>query len=133
MECPRCKAPIDTAPGPGGFILCPGCGVRLMAKADALRTAGGTTSGGTSTGGAPPQNPAGAVPPGAPAKKIPRIGEETARSGKVAQRLEDKPPEKPHPATTSDAGSRALERVLEELQALRDGQEQILVLLRAGA
>jgi CheY-like chemotaxis protein len=104
-----------------------------MAKADALRTAGGTTSGGTSTGGAPPQNPAATLPPGTPLKKIPRIGEETARSGKVAQRLEDKPPEKPHPATTSDAGSRALERVLEELQALRDGQEQILVLLRAGA
>jgi CheY-like chemotaxis protein len=133
MECPRCKAPINMLPDPGGFILCPGCGVRLMAKSDALRTAGGTTSGGTTTGGASPQNPSATLPPGTPLKKIPRIGEDTARSGKVPKKAPDKPPEKaPAPATASLETS-ALERVLEELEALRHGQEQILTLLRAGA
>jgi len=125
MECPRCKAPINTVPDPGGFILCPGCGVRLMAKADALRTAGGTTSaGGTTTGGARPQNPSATLPPGTPLKKIPRVGEDTARSGKVPKMGGDKGP-------TLEMG--AYERLLEEVQALRQGQEQILALLRAGA
>src|SRR5262249_17109566 len=133
MECPRCKAPITTLPDPGGFILCPGCGVRLMAKSDALRTAGGTTSGGTTTGGASPQNPSSTLPPGTPLKRIPRIGEDTARSGKVVKNAPDKPPEKaPAPAPASLEPS-ALERVLEELEALRHGQEQILTLLRASA
>jgi CheY-like chemotaxis protein len=133
MECPRCKAPIDMLPDPGGFILCPGCGVRLMAKSDALRTAGGTTSGGASTAGAPrPQNPSATLPPGTPLKKIPRPGEDTARTGKVAKKGADKAPEKPHsPTPATDAG--AFERVLDELEALRHGQEQILALLRAGA
>jgi CheY-like chemotaxis protein len=136
MECPRCKAPISSLPDPGGFILCPGCGVRLMARADALRTAGGTTSNGPAAAPPKPQSPSATLPPGTPLKKIPRLGEDTARSGKVAKKGDEKeagkPAEKPKPPASPDAGA-AFERVLDELEALRRGQEQILALLRAGA
>src|SRR2546422_588691 len=44
MQCPRCRADIDVLPDPGGSIVCPGCGARLMTRPtarvgeDTLRT-----------------------------------------------------------------------------------------------
>lgn len=122
MECPRCHASIEALPDPGGFILCPGCGVRLMTKADALRTAGGTTSPPAPPAAPPRQNPAATLPPGTPLKKIPRPGEDTARTGKGVKKGDKGP--------TLEMG--AYERLLEEVQALRAGQEEILSLLRRG-
>jgi CheY-like chemotaxis protein len=138
MQCPRCRAPINAPPDPGGFILCPGCGVRLMTKSDALRTAGGTASP-ASPGPAPTlpaaaiataptpfsassPNPAHTLPPGTPLKKIPRPGEETARTGKGVKKADRQAHE-----------TGAFERLLEEIQALRETQQEILALLRSGA
>jgi CheY-like chemotaxis protein len=141
MQCPRCRAPITSPPDPGGFILCPGCGVRLMTKADALRTAGGTTSPAAAPTPVVPPHPAAAdptaptptarpafhdpastLPPGSGVKKIPRPGEETARTGKGVKK--DKGP-------TLETGP--FERLLEEIHAVRETQQEILSLLkRAG-
>jgi CheY-like chemotaxis protein len=106
-----------------------------MTKADALRTGGGTTTSSpgpvpaaatatapTPVADAPPQNPAHTLPPGTPLKKIPRPGEETARSGK-GFRKGDKGP---------TADSPPFERLLEEIQAVRETQQEILALLRKG-
>jgi CheY-like chemotaxis protein len=138
MQCPRCRAPITSAPDPGGFILCPGCGVRLMTKADALRTGGGTTSPApppiaphlpaevtapTPIVQAPLPKPGDTLPPGTPIKRIPRPGEETARSGKGVKKADKGP--------TFESGP--FERLLEEIHALRETQQEILALLkRAG-
>ena len=37
MLCPRCRTDIDVLPDPGGSILCPGCGARLMTRPAAAR------------------------------------------------------------------------------------------------
>ncbi len=123
MVCPRCRAPITAPPDPGGFILCPGCGVRLMAKADALRTAGGTTSPVSPAPAASAPNPAHTLPPGTLLKKIPRPGEDTARAGRGSKKGDQGPSLEMGP----------FERLLEEIQAVREVQEQILSLLRGGA
>ncbi len=106
-----------------------------MTKADALRTGGGTTSPASAASPSSPPaaapaapaatrvNPAHTLPPGTPLKKIPRPGEETARTGKGVKK-DDK-------GAPLEAG--AFERLLEEIQAVREIQEQILVLLRRGA
>ena len=107
MQCPRCRAPITTAPDPGGFLICPGCGARL-----------------TTRPAAPPRssNPNATLPPGTPLKKIPRPGEDTARAKKPPEAAPLVPEPEP-PAT--------LETVLAELRSLRRGQAEILRLLRA--
>jgi CheY-like chemotaxis protein len=90
-----------------------------MAKADALRTAGGTTSPAAPS----PPNPAHTLPPGTPLKKIPRPGEDTARTGKGTKKGDKGPSLEMGP----------FERLLEEIQAVREAQEEILSLLRRGA
>jgi CheY-like chemotaxis protein len=98
-----------------------------MTKADALRTAGGTTSPPSPPAPPPaPRPPAeslSTLPPGTPLKKIPRPGEETARTGR-GMRKADKTPE-PAPPDSS-----AFDRLLAEIQGLRETQEEILSLLR---
>ncbi len=93
-----------------------------MTKADALRTAGGTSS---PANPAPAQDPLSTLPPGTPLKKIPRPGEETARTGRGMKKA-DKPAEKP--AAPLETGP--FERLLAEIQGLRETQEEILSLLR---
>jgi CheY-like chemotaxis protein len=115
-----------------------------MTKADALRTAGGTTAPATpghspslaSTAAAPAPSPDASgnsgqtLPPGTPLKRIPRPGEETARSGKGVK----KPPTATATADSKGAvESGPLERLLEEIQAVRETQQEILSLLRRGA
>jgi CheY-like chemotaxis protein len=143
MQCPRCRASITALPDPGGFILCPGCGVRLMTKADALRTAGGTTSAVAQARPSPAAatpaaadstmpNPVHTLPPGTPLKKIPRPGEDTARSGKGSKKGEKiQKVERVETGPSPEAG--VFDRLLEEIQAVREVQEQILSLLRSGA
>jgi CheY-like chemotaxis protein len=106
-----------------------------MAKADALRTAGGTTSPAQaqpashpsaavatapSMAYAVPPSPAHTLPPGTPLKKVPRPGEETARSGKGVKKADKGPALETGP----------FERLLEEILAVRQTQEEILGLLR---
>ena len=110
MQCPRCRAPINAAPDPGGFLICHGCGARL-----------------TTRPAAPPRgadNPNATLPPGTPLKKIPRPGEDTARTKRGAT-PDALAPEAEAPVT--------LEAVMAELRSLRRGQAEVLRLLRIQA
>jgi CheY-like chemotaxis protein len=107
MQCPRCRNPITSVPDPGGFLICPGCGARLTAKAK------------TPTKDA--SNPNLTLPPGTPLKKIPRPGHDTAKSARPPEEGGRRGPE------PEDAG---LEAVLSEIRALRRDVSQVLRLLR---
>ena len=111
MQCPRCRAPITTAPDPGGFLICHGCGARLTTKPAAPPPRGA-------------DNPNATLPPGTPLKKIPRPGEDTART-KRASGPDAAPPDAEAPVT--------LEAVMAELRSLRRGQAEVLRLLRLQA
>ena len=112
MQCPRCRAPITTAPDPGGFLICPGCGARLTTRPAAPPPRGA-------------DNPNATLPPGTPLKKIPRPGEDTARS--------KKPPAPETPALPEAEAPATLETVMAEVRGLRRGQAEVLRLLRIQA
>jgi CheY-like chemotaxis protein/DNA-directed RNA polymerase subunit RPC12/RpoP len=112
MKCPRCQAPITAAPDAGGFLICLGCGARLMVKPVPKTKVDA-------------HNPNLTLPPGTLLKKIPRPGEDTARSGKAAVAATAPTSEPPSEPVTLDT-------VLGELRALRRGQDETLRLLRAG-
>ena len=138
MQCPRCHVEINVLPDPGGSLVCPGCGVRLMTRAAQLRNGPG---GGPAPAAGPasePPLPSTTLPPGTPLKKIPRPGEDTARSSTGRS----KPPITfgDTPASGTPAISRAvlgtnggasLDTVLAELRAIRETQLEILGLLTA--
>jgi CheY-like chemotaxis protein len=44
MKCPRCQTSISSLPSPDSIVTCPGCGSRLMTRAAAIRSQGGTQS-----------------------------------------------------------------------------------------
>ncbi|HEY6547441.1 MAG TPA: response regulator [Vicinamibacteria bacterium] len=121
MRCPKCRSPITTAPDPGGFLICPGCGARLTTRPAKPPERGAA-------------NPNATLPPGTPLKKIPRPGEDTAKSAGVPG-APAAPPKGggavPPPPGAREGGTPAtLEAVLAELRALRRGQEEMLRLLR---
>jgi CheY-like chemotaxis protein len=76
------------------------------------------------------------LPPGTPLKKIPRPGEDTAKSASAPGSVEAPPrggasPKAPAPAPKGESeGPATLEAVLAEVRALRHGQDEILRLLR---
>ena len=102
MQCPRCRTDIGVLPDPGGSIVCPGCGARLMTRPtarvgeDTLRTT---------------------PPPPAP-------GLDTPVAGTPA--ITWPPAEEAPPRTETP-----LEQVLAELKAIRETQEEVLALLKA--
>jgi CheY-like chemotaxis protein len=112
MQCPRCRNPITTVPDPGGFLICPGCGARL-----------------TTRPARPPgrDNPNATLPPGTPLKKIPRPGEDTARSGSAPRGAADTLLSS---ALRESEGPATLDTVLAELRALRRGQDELLRIVR---
>ena len=113
MQCPRCSVLLTTAPDPGGFLICPGCGARLTTRPAAPPSRGA-------------DNPNATLPPGTPLKKNPRPGEDTARS----KRTPGSPPE----ARTPEAeGPATLDTLMAELRSLRRGQAEVLRLLHVQA
>lgn len=135
MQCPRCRTEISARPDPGGSIVCPGCGARLMTRAHAR----------SATSGAPaPSNPGLEAHP--PSATIPA----STAFGSPARPVQEVPRSKPPvPAPSSDTpvsgtpslghladpaatdGSASLEDVLAELRAIREAQSQILSILQA--
>ena len=103
MQCPRCRTDIDVLPDPGGSIVCPGCGARLMTRPaarvgeDTLKTV---------------------RPPPAP---LPGLDTPVAGTPAITWPPTDEPP--PKTETT-------LEQVLAELKAIRETQAEVLALLR---
>jgi CheY-like chemotaxis protein len=110
MQCPRCQAPITSAPDSTGALVCAGCGARLLTKAAAA--AARAVAARQLDGASPePPHPSATLPPGTPLKKIPRPEELTERS-------------------SADAARTAFEAILAELKALRSVQDDILELLQ---
>ena len=110
MKCPRCQAPVTTAPDPSGVIVCPGCGARLRGRP------------GSGASAAPP------APAAAPAKMS--DGPATAPAAAPAAAA----PRAPKPGSATLPGvavePAGLEAILAEIRAMRAGQEEILALLR---
>ncbi len=144
MQCPRCRVEINVLPDPGGVILCPGCGARLMTRSVAVR-AGSEASSAPASGspvaaapasnpGLEPSHPSSTLPPGTPLKKIRQPGEDTARAPLKAPPTQDLETPASGMAAISRSsapsnGRASLEQVLAEVQAVRETQQMILSLL----
>ena len=102
MLCPRCRTDIDVLPDPGGSILCPGCGARLMTRPSARVS----------------EDTARASRPLPPPARL-----DTPVSGTPALTW---PPAEEPPAQIETP----LEQVLAELKAIRETQAEVLGLLR---
>lgn len=144
MQCPRCRVEINVLPDPGGVILCPGCGARLMTRnvpvrpgAEAAPSASAAPAASSPQPASEPAHPSSTLPPGTPLKKIRPPGEDTARAKR-------KPPPPPTDLETPASGmspiSRtpvpgngraSLDQVLAEIHAIRETQQMILSLLLA--
>ena len=117
MKCPRCQNAFNATPDATGIVICPGCGSRLRTRPAAAAGAG-----------APAPGPAAAGPRPAPAPKPPAPvpGPSLVKTSPVAVPAPAPAPLRgpsPDPAATLDA-------VLQEIRGLREGQEEILELLR---
>jgi CheY-like chemotaxis protein len=136
MQCPRCRVEINVLPDPGGVILCPGCGVRLMTRSVPARASSETPPAPppASSPELEPPHPSSTMPPGTPLRKIRRPGEDTARA---AYKAPPPPADLETPASGMAAISRShganghasLEQVLAEVREVRETQQMILALL----
>ena len=147
MQCPRCHIEINVLPDPGGVILCPGCGARLMTRSVPAR-AGSEAPSAAASGppaahspapnpGSEPPHPSSTLPPGTPLKKIRRPGEDTARATRKTPPPTtdlETPASGMSPISRSHAvsnGRATLDQVLAEVQAVGETQHMILSLLLA--
>jgi CheY-like chemotaxis protein len=132
MQCPKCHTPITAVPDPGGFMLCPGCGAKLMSRPARPRPSEPTPPAGT--GAVSDSSPL----PGlenlqlpetfAPSARKAQPGSDTTPSGgRSASRPAPEPERAPAPT------SLAFEEILAEIRTLREMQEEILQLLRSGS
>jgi CheY-like chemotaxis protein len=119
MKCPRCQHVFSATPDAGGIVTCPSCASRLRA-----RPAAGPS--------APSPAPAGprpapvAVP--SPASKASPVPAAVAAADET---LPEREPARERSREAAPAASPAgLDAVLAELRAIRDGQREILQLLR---
>lgn len=133
MRCPRCQTPIGPLPDPDGITTCPGCGSRLMTRSAALRSHGGAKP-------APPTVPALRPPLPPPvvtvradtARAVPAPAEPGATPAAVSAVAAPS-----HPASDTTRRRKegkgqkgdvdvALDLVLQEIRAVREGQDRIL-------
>ena len=128
MKCPRCHTPIGPLTDPNGVTTCPGCGSRLMTRSAALRSHGGVQRAGTEP-----------VPP-LPAVPGPDDTSRTIAPAPMGLGTKPSPVAAPAPAGTDTTRRRkseakgqktevesALELVLQEVRALRETQDRILL------
>jgi CheY-like chemotaxis protein/predicted RNA-binding Zn-ribbon protein involved in translation (DUF1610 family) len=145
MNCPRCKTTIAPLADPNTIVTCPGCGSRLMTRAAAMRSQGGSR----------PETPAAAavkvadLPPSAtlpatparllrPTPKEPEAGRKTDGGSKrkgAGSRAETS-------AASADGGAvqpaalallqAKLDLLVHEVHLLRAAQEQVIELLGHG-
>jgi CheY-like chemotaxis protein len=137
MNCPRCKAEIGPLASPDAIVTCPGCGTRLMTRAAALRSQGASNQ---------PTKPS--LPPAAESSNQPTkpslppaaegLGSDTspAPSPERAAVTHSQSAVAPKPAGEAvlaggrkaavAAGPAILEKLLAEIQAVRETQHLIL-------
>ena len=143
MKCPRCQHVFSATPDAGGIVTCPSCNSRLRTR-PAAATAAAAAAAGPRPAPVPAPAPAAVPvtppplpppPPAAPGptlvKSAPAANPVTAPSAAAAMAARSAvfpaPAAVPAQASAPDAG---LYAVMEELRALRDGQQEILELLR---
>jgi CheY-like chemotaxis protein len=123
MKCPRCQNAFNATPDPTGIVICPGCGSRLRTRPAAAAPAAPAEAPGPAAAGPRP------APAPKPAASVP--GPSLLKTSPVAV-----PAPAPAPAPlrgpTPDPAA-TLEAVLQEIRGLREGQEEILELLRRPA
>ncbi|MGE0453549.1 MAG: response regulator [Vicinamibacteria bacterium] len=127
IKCPKCSTTIDAEPDELGTVTCGSCGAKLRSKA-AVKV--------TVQGGASSSNPS-----------LPRIAASVAAPAdvdSVLARIDSPPspdatirpgvlPKLPRPGEAVPGPvAAALQELLGEIRALRQGQQQILALLRGG-
>jgi CheY-like chemotaxis protein len=145
VKCPRCLTNFAAKPDPAGMMVCPGCGAKLRSKAAGTAARAAAAPGSAAEMDAALSRigpPAG--PPAAPARP-PRGGASRSPS-RLAEAAATLPPGTPVPDLTRDPDTAAetpvngdavgalqdaLGRVLEELRALREGQDRMMALLSA--
>jgi CheY-like chemotaxis protein len=121
MKCPRCQNAFNATPDATGIVICPGCGSRLRTRPAAAPGAGPAET--------PGPGAAGPRPAPAPKPPAPVPGPSLVKTSPVAVPAAAPAPLRgpsPDPAATLDA-------VLQEIRALREGQEEVLELLRRPA
>ena len=111
MKCPRCQHVFSATPDAAGLVNCPGCNSRLRTRPAAAPAAAGPRPGPVAVPPPPPAPAPDTIPPS-------RTSPVPAPAPLTAVR----PP-------AADSG-RALDAILDELRGLRDGQREILDLLR---
>jgi CheY-like chemotaxis protein/DNA-directed RNA polymerase subunit RPC12/RpoP len=109
MKCPRCQALVSASPDASGLVVCPTCGARLRTK--------------PSLPGSKTQPPGTPLPPFARPSAIESTLVNARTSGPRAGAAEA-------PAPAAPAAETGLDRILGELRALREGQDEMLALLR---
>jgi CheY-like chemotaxis protein len=151
MKCPRCSAGITTAPDPGGFITCAGCGARLRTIRPAAEKAAGAAATPPVPRPAPlvnsseadslltsltpdvptapafpdQANPSSTLPPGTPLPRIPRTP--SRKPGEDTAKVAHL-----RPVNNAAAASNVtLDILLEEIRAVQETQAEIIALLRA--
>jgi CheY-like chemotaxis protein/DNA-directed RNA polymerase subunit RPC12/RpoP len=122
LKCPRCQATLTSAPDESGSIVCPQCGVKLRTRSTAVvRIQSNPATRATVPEHRAPdsdsvlarveakKSASATLPPGTPLKKIPRPEEHAAAAATLP----------------------TLEALLQEVQAVRRLQEEMLAILKS--
>lgn len=117
MKCPRCQHVFSATPDAGGIVTCPSCSSRLRTRPAAAAAAAAAA--------------AGPRPAPAPVAPAPAAGPTRVKTSQVAApvTLPSAVPAAARPAPAPDPAP-SLDAILDKLRALRDGQQEILELLR---
>jgi CheY-like chemotaxis protein len=118
MKCPRCQHVFSATPDAGGIVTCPSCSSRLRTRPAAAVAAAAAA--------------AGPRPAPAPVAPAPAAGPTRVKTSPVAAPVtlpSAAPAAAARPAPAPDPVP-GLDAILDELRALRDGQQEILELLR---
>ena len=138
MQCPRCQTEITVLPDPGGSIVCPGCGARLMTRAHARAAASPSPS--ASDPGLASQAASATLPGATHLRRLKQLGEDAAgKRRRVADASSDTPvsgmpaADRHPPERAATDGGASLEDVMGELRLIREAQAQILSILLGGS
>jgi CheY-like chemotaxis protein/predicted RNA-binding Zn-ribbon protein involved in translation (DUF1610 family) len=124
MTCPRCKAEIGPLSSPDAIVTCPGCGSRLMTRAAAIRSQGGTAQPPAAPApAADPPKPGSDTSPGlSPQRTAVKVGQTTLSGKSTGGAVRSSRKSSASPEVT-------LDMLLREIQAVRETQQAILAAL----
>jgi len=127
IKCPKCSATINAEPDELGMLTCGSCGARLRSKGAVKVTVQG---GASSSNPALPRIAASVAAPADVDSVLARIDAPTSPDATIRPGVLPKIP-RPGEAVPGPVAA-ALQELLGEIRALKQGQQQILSLLRGG-